>query len=33
MKQVEENEVNYAVLRRMKLVLLNIEKSKLPKEI
>ena len=33
MKQIEENEVNFAVLRRMKLVLLNIEKSELPKEI
>eukprot|EP00253_Pinus_taeda_P002559 PITA_02559 len=32
-KQVEENEVNFAVVRRMKPVLLNLEKSELPKEI
>ena len=32
-KQVEGNEVNFAVVRRMKPVLLNWEKSELPKEI
>eukprot|EP00253_Pinus_taeda_P032369 PITA_32369 len=32
-KQVEENEVNFAVVRRMKPVLLNLEKSELAKEI
>ena len=32
-KQIEENEVNFAVVRRMKPVLLNLEKSELPKEI
>eukprot|EP00253_Pinus_taeda_P006315 PITA_06315 len=32
-KQVEENEANFAVVRRMKPVLLNLEKSELPKEI
>eukprot|EP00253_Pinus_taeda_P031959 PITA_31959 len=32
-KQVEENEVNYAIVRRAKPIVLNIEKSELPKEI
>eukprot|EP00253_Pinus_taeda_P027019 PITA_27019 len=32
-KQVEENEINFVVVRRMKPVLLNLEKSELPKEI
>eukprot|EP00253_Pinus_taeda_P016710 PITA_16710 len=32
-KQVEENEINFAVVRRMKPVLLNLEKSELPKEV
>eukprot|EP00253_Pinus_taeda_P006788 PITA_06788 len=32
-KQVEENEVIFSVVRRMKPVLLNLEKSELPKEI
>eukprot|EP00253_Pinus_taeda_P031257 PITA_31257 len=32
-KQVEENEVNYAIVRRTKPMLLNTEKSELPKEI
>eukprot|EP00253_Pinus_taeda_P008765 PITA_08765 len=32
-KQVEENEINFAVVRRMKPVLLNLEKSEFPKEI
>eukprot|EP00253_Pinus_taeda_P006760 PITA_06760 len=32
-KQVEDNEVNYAIVRRTKPMLLNTEKSELPKEI
>eukprot|EP00253_Pinus_taeda_P032594 PITA_32594 len=32
-KQIEENEVNYAIVRRTKLMLLNTEKSELPVEI
>eukprot|EP00253_Pinus_taeda_P001971 PITA_01971 len=32
-KQIEENEVNYAIVRRTKIVLLNTEKSELPTEI
>ena len=33
MKQIEENEVNYAIVRRTKTMLLNKEKSEFPAEI
>ncbi len=32
-KQIEENEVNYAIVRRTKTVFLNTEKLELPTEI
>ena len=32
-KQIEENKVNYVIVRRTKTVLLNTEKSELPTEI
>ena len=33
MKQIGENEENYAIVRRIKTMLLNTEKSELPAEI
>eukprot|EP00253_Pinus_taeda_P004973 PITA_04973 len=32
-KQIDETEINFAVVRRMKPILLNLEKSELPREI
>lgn len=32
-KQIEENDVNYVIVRRTKIVLLNTEKSELPTKI